>query len=85
MFWWIVLFLLGPASVPRAQELKFTKTPESTNCDIMANNMQTTARPGPGKPSGPWRKVNARKPWPGCRPLYYLGGCTGCSYGLEFF
>ena len=38
MFWWIlVLFLSGPASVPRAQELKFTKTPESTNCDIIVN------------------------------------------------
>ena len=34
MFWWIfVLFLLGPASVPRAQELKFKNTPESTNSD----------------------------------------------------
>ena len=30
--WWIfVLFLSGPASVPIAQELKFTETPESTN------------------------------------------------------
>ena len=34
MYWLIfVLFLLGPASVPRAQELKFKNTPESTNSD----------------------------------------------------
>ena len=34
MYWLnVVTFLLGPAIVPRAQELKFTNTPESTNSD----------------------------------------------------
>ena len=71
MYWWIVLFLLGPASVPRAQELKFTKTPESTNRDIIMVNIYNLPRLLKGK-------------YNSSLPSHYLISDNVCGFSVLF-